>query len=60
MLDDDLRRRAHEWAVATTTAQGLPPKVTDPVLLRQVALLLGDEPQPRDRAARRRAVRRLK
>lgn len=60
MPDDDLRRRAHERAFATATAQGLPPKVTDPAILRQVALLLGYEAKPLDREDRKRPAGQLK
>src|SRR4051794_24763511 len=37
---EELRDLAREWAVASATAQGLPPKVEDPLVLRQVAQLL--------------------
>ena len=36
---DELRQRAQQWAVSTAVAQGLPPKVEDPVVLAQVALI---------------------
>jgi hypothetical protein len=41
-IEDELRQRAQQWAVSTAIAQGLPPKVEDPVVLARVALLLGD------------------
>jgi hypothetical protein len=41
MLDDELRKQAAEWAERTAVEQGLPPKVTDQDVLRQVARLLG-------------------
>jgi hypothetical protein len=43
VLDDELRKRAHEWAEQSAIAQGLPPKVEDPLILRRIALLLGLE-----------------
>ena len=41
MLDDELRKQAHEWATRTALEQGLPSKVKDPEVLRQVCLLAG-------------------
>jgi hypothetical protein len=47
MLDGELRKEAKEWAEQSAIDQGLPPKVEDPVVLREVARLLGlDEPEP--------------
>lgn len=52
---EELRDLAREWAIASATAQGLPPKVEDPVVLRQVVLLLRMGPgMP---AARKKAAR---
>jgi hypothetical protein len=46
MLDDELRKQAREWAEQSAVEQGLPPRVEDPVVLRQVAQLMGlDEPE---------------
>lgn len=39
--DDDFRRRAAEWAERTAIEQGLPPKITDPVLIRHILFLWG-------------------
>ena len=39
-LDDDLRERARVWAEQTAMAQGLPARVSDPVVTRDVATLL--------------------
>lgn len=40
-LDEDFRRRAHEWAERTATEQGLPPKLEDVVVIRRVLILIG-------------------
>lgn len=40
-LDDELREAAHRWAEETAVAQGLPPKVMDLEVLRDVCELLG-------------------
>jgi hypothetical protein len=40
-LDDELREAAHRWAEETAVAQGLPPKVMDLAVLRDVCELLG-------------------
>jgi hypothetical protein len=40
-LDDELRWRAQAWAEATAQAQGLPAKVEQHDVLRDVAALLG-------------------
>lgn len=40
-LDEELRARARAWARETALAQGLPAKVEDHDVLRQVATLLG-------------------
>ena len=53
---EELRDLAREWAVASATAQGLPPKLEDLLVLRQVAQLLRME--PRIPAARKKAARR--
>ena len=46
-LDDELREAAHQWAEETAVAQGLPPKVMDLEVLRDVCELLGiREPEP--------------
>jgi hypothetical protein len=39
-LDEELRKRAQEWAEKTAVEQGLPPKVTDHAVLREIARLL--------------------
>jgi len=38
--EDELRKLAVTWAERTAIEQGLPPKVTDPGVLREVARLL--------------------
>jgi len=38
--EDELRKLAAAWAERTAIEQGLPPKVTDPGILREVARLL--------------------
>jgi hypothetical protein len=48
-VNDDLDRRAREWAERTALEQGLPAKVGDIAVLRQILRLLGildeaDEP----------------
>jgi hypothetical protein len=40
-LDDELRAQAQAWAEETAQAQGLPARVTDHEVLRDVAALLG-------------------
>jgi hypothetical protein len=40
-LDDQLRAQAQAWAEETAQAQGLPAKVADHGVLRDVAALLG-------------------
>lgn len=40
-LDDQLRAQAQAWAEETALAQGLPAKVADHDVLRNVAALLG-------------------
>jgi hypothetical protein len=40
-LDERLRARAHAWAEETALAQGLPARVADHNVLRDVAALLG-------------------
>jgi hypothetical protein len=40
-LDEQLRARARAWAEETALAQGLPAKVADHDVLRNVAALLG-------------------
>ena len=40
-LDDQLRAQAQAWAEESALAQGLPVKVADPDVLREVATLLG-------------------
>jgi hypothetical protein len=40
-LDDRLRAQAHAWAEESALAQGLPAKVADHGVLRDVAALLG-------------------
>jgi hypothetical protein len=40
-LDDELRGEAQAWAEETAQAQGLPAKVADYDVLRDVAALLG-------------------
>jgi hypothetical protein len=40
-LDDELRAAAHSWAEETAIEQGLPPRVEDLEVLRNVAELLG-------------------
>lgn len=40
-LDDDLRERAANWAEKTALAQGLPAKIEDIEVLRNVCELLG-------------------
>jgi hypothetical protein len=40
-MPDDLRQPAAEWAEWTATEKGLPPRVTDIVILCHVARLLG-------------------
>ena len=50
-LDDELREAARRWAEETAIAQGLPPKVMDLEVLRNVCELLGiREPEPPDQA----------
>jgi len=45
VLDDELRKQAQEWDEQSAVEQSLPPKVEDPVILRQVAQLMGlDKP----------------
>jgi hypothetical protein len=39
--EDEFRQLAAAWAERTAIEQGLPPKVTDPGVLREVARLLG-------------------
>jgi hypothetical protein len=41
MDEDELRKTAHERAVQTAVEQGLPAKVQDPVVIREVLRLLG-------------------
>ena len=41
-----LAEAAREWANRSTADQGLPMKVSDPLVLRKVAVLLGLEPTP--------------
>jgi hypothetical protein len=50
---------ARRWAEKTALAQGLPVKVTDPVVLRDVAVLLGLKPQTRQTGASRAGSKRL-
>jgi hypothetical protein len=40
-LDDELQERAATWAEETAVAQGLPPRVEDLEVLRDVCELLG-------------------
>ena len=40
-LDDELRARAQTWAEETALAQGLPARVAEHEVLRDVAALLG-------------------
>jgi hypothetical protein len=49
-LDDDLRERAAKWAEETAVAQGLPPRIEDLEVLRNICELLGlRESDPPDR-----------
>jgi hypothetical protein len=41
MLSEELRQQAAEWAERTAIEQGLPPKVTDQGVLREIARLMG-------------------
>jgi hypothetical protein len=50
-LDDSLRERAAKWAEETAVAQGLPPRIEDLAVLRDICELLGlSESDPPDRA----------
>lgn len=40
-LDDELRAQAQAWAEATARAQGLPARVAEQYVLRDIAALLG-------------------
>ena len=40
-LDDSLRQRAAKWAEETAVAQGLPPRIEDMEVLRNICELLG-------------------
>jgi hypothetical protein len=40
-LDDDLRERAAKWAEETAVAQGLPTRIEDLDVLRDICELLG-------------------
>jgi hypothetical protein len=57
--EEQLRVAARRWAEETALAQGLPVKVTDPVVLRDVAVLLGLKPQTRQTGASRDGSKRL-
>jgi hypothetical protein len=46
VLDESLRKLAHEWAERTAVEQGLPAKVTDVATLRRVARILGLDKAP--------------
>lgn len=43
-LNDALTARAHQWAEQSCLDQHLPTKITDPVVLGEVASLLGAGP----------------
>src|SRR4051812_37139450 len=45
-LTDELRATAARWAFSSARAQGLPERVTDGTVLRQVAVLLGCSDAP--------------
>jgi hypothetical protein len=45
-VDERLRKLAQEWAERTAVEQGLPPKVTDPAVLRRVAQILRPDKGP--------------
>lgn len=50
-LDDSFRERAAKWAEETATAQGLPARIEDLEVLRDICELLGlRESDPPDRA----------
>jgi hypothetical protein len=40
-LDESLRERAAKWAEETAVAQGLPPRIEDMEVLRNICELLG-------------------
>jgi hypothetical protein len=45
--NEDLARRARKWAAETALAQGLPVKISDPLVLRRVAeILASNKPTP--------------
>lgn len=64
-LDDELREAAHRWAEETAVAQGLPPRVMDLAILRDVCELLGIRKaetatdQPRQTGRNREGSKRL-
>ena len=58
-LSDELREQAHRWAEETAIAQGLPPKVMDLDVLRNVCELAGiREPPPAGPAQTRHSGRK--
>jgi len=50
MTNESLRKHAAEWAERTALEQGLPPKVTDPDVLREIARLLRLHKRARQKA----------
>jgi hypothetical protein len=50
VTNESLRKHAAEWAERTALEQGLPPKVTDPDVLREIARLLRLHKRARQKA----------
>ena len=50
-LNEDLTKRAHEWAEGSCADQGLPAKVTDRATIARVVSLLGTPQAGTPRAA---------
>jgi hypothetical protein len=49
----DLRRRARAWVERACAEQGVPVKVSDPLVLKQVAEILGEPRDAREKRTRK-------